>query len=93
MHGALRAIRNFPQAAVPLHLRNAPTKIMQEAGYGDGYVYPHDLTGAVDPGSSFLPDELLSVTLYEPSDRGYELRIKERIEHLRELRTAATKER
>lgn len=89
MHGALRAIRNFPQAVVPLHLRNAPTKIMQEAGYGDGYVYPHDLTGAVDPSRSFLPDELLSVTLYEPSDRGYELRIRERIEHLRALRAAA----
>lgn len=93
MHGALRAIRNFPHAAVPLHLRNAPTKIMQEAGYGDGYVYPHDLTGAVDASSSFLPDELLSVTLYEPSERGYELRIKERVEHLRTVRAAAVKDR
>lgn len=86
MHGAVRAIRNFPRASVPLHLRNAPTKMMQEAGYGEGYLYPHDLHGAVDVSSSFLPEEISTLSLYEPSDRGYELRIQERMNYLKALR-------
>jgi putative ATPase len=86
MHGAIKAIRNFPRASVPLHLRNAPTNIMQEAGYGEGYLYPHDLNGAVDATSNFLPEEISALTLYEPSDRGYELRIQERMNQLKALR-------
>ncbi len=89
MHAALRAIRNFPRASVPLHLRNAPTPLMRDAGYGEGYVYPHDMIGAVDVMSSFLPEELGVGPMYEPSERGYELRIRERMEQLNVLRHEA----
>jgi putative ATPase len=89
MHAALRAIRNFPRASVPIHLRNAPTPLMRDAGYGEGYVYPHDMIGAVDVMSSFLPEELGAGPMYEPSERGYELRIRERMEQLKVLRNEA----
>jgi putative ATPase len=63
---------------VPLHLRNAPTKFMKSIGYGKGYKYAHDYEDAhVD--QQHLPDELVGTRFYEPTDRGYERTIKERI--------------
>ena len=69
--------------AVPMKLRNAPTKLMKEEGYGEGYKYAHDFEGGVVPGESYLPDELAGALLYEPTDRGEELRIKERLAKIR----------
>ena len=67
---------------VPLHIRNAPTKLMKEWGYGKGYQYAHNHEGAqVD--QQHLPDELEGRRYYEPTDRGIEARIKERLETLR----------
>ena len=61
---------------VPLHLRNAPTPMMKGLGYGKDYRYPHDFEGAL-VAQSYLPDELEEKIYYEPSQRGYEIRIRE----------------
>jgi putative ATPase len=67
--------RNDP---VPLHLRNAPTSLMQELGYGKGYKYAHDFDGAVVAQQN-LPDRIAGHKFYEPSDRGYEADIAKRL--------------
>jgi len=72
-HGALE---------VPLHLRNAPTKLMKEMGYGEGYRYPH-AEGGHASGVSYLPSELAERRYYEPKDVGFEARIKARLAKLR----------
>ncbi len=69
--------------AVPMKLRNAPTRLMKEEGYGEGYRYAHDYDDGVVPGERYLPDELSEVVLYEPTPRGEEGRIAERLARLR----------
>ena len=81
---ALQAVERFPTAAVPLHLRNAETKLMKGLGYGEGYRYPHEESDAFAVGVRYLPDEVAIGPLYEPSDRGNEKTIKERQAWLRE---------
>jgi putative ATPase len=71
--------------AVPLHIRNAPTRLMKDLGYGKGYQYAHDFEEAYIP-QDYLPDELKGETFYIPTDRGYEKVIKERIKQWRKLR-------
>ena len=83
MHAALEAIGRHPRATVPLHLRNAPTDLMKELGYGKNYQYPHDCEGAFAPGVQYLPDELAGEVFYEPSDRGLEAKISEKLKILR----------
>ena len=68
---------------VPLRLRNAPTKLMQGLGYGKGYRYAHDEEGAYAAGERYFPDAMAKVTWYEPTDRGLEARIREKLEALR----------
>lgn len=78
MNKVLDLIRENPVSPVPLHLRNAPTKLMKEIGYGQGYQYPHNYDdGFVDMNN--LPDELAGQRFYEPKDAGYEKIIKERL--------------
>jgi putative ATPase len=72
--------RNDP---VPLHLRNAPTKLMKEVGYGAGYRYAHDYEGGLVAQQN-LPDALKDRVYYEPTDRGTEAKIRERIREIRE---------
>ncbi len=86
-YGAVKAeVGERPNLQIPLQLRNAPTKLMREAGYGDGYRYAHDEPGGVAPMES-LPDELVGKTrFYRPTDRGWEARIRERLEELEKLR-------
>lgn len=67
---------------VPLHLRNAPTKLMKELGYGAGYRYDHDEGGHAQ-GQQFLPDKLKNTLFYEPTERGLEAKIAERLRSLR----------
>lgn len=67
---------------VPLHIRNAPTKLMKEWGYGKGYQYAHDFEGGV-VNQQHLPDELEGRRYYEPTDRGIEARIKAKLDELR----------
>jgi len=82
MHAAIEAIKQHPKIGVPIHLRNAPTKVMKSIGYGADYEYPHAHEGAFVAGVSYLPDELKGEKFYDPSDRGYEKTIKERLKLL-----------
>lgn len=77
--------------AVPLHLRNAPTKLMQELGYGHAYRYAHDEPEAYAAGETYFPDELAPPPrFYTPTPRGLEQKISEKLAHLAAL-DAATK--
>jgi putative ATPase len=64
---------------VPLKLRNAPTSLMKDEGYGQGYQYAHDHAAGFVPGETYLPDELVGQTLYAPTGEGYEQTLKERL--------------
>ena len=70
---------------VPLHLRNAPTKLMQNLDYGKDYRYAHNEEGAYAAGEQYLPDGLEEVKFYEPTNRGLEGKISEKLAHLAEL--------
>lgn len=83
MHMVLDEIKQNPKSEVPLHLRNAPTKLMKELDYGKGYKYPHDYDEAYVADTQYLPDEIKSSKFYEPSDRGYEKVISERLNWLK----------
>jgi putative ATPase len=74
---------------VPLHLRNAPTKLMKQLDYGSGYRYAHDEPEGFAAGERYLPEGLESLRLYEPVRRGLELRIGERLEELRRMNEAS----
>jgi putative ATPase len=78
-HGAL---------PVPLHLRNAPTPLMRKLGYGEDYRYPHDSAGAINE-QRYMPAELGERRYYEPSERGYETRLREYLERARLARKGA----
>ncbi len=80
---AKRFVADHPTDEVPLHLRNAPTKLMKEEGFGKEYRYAHDYPDAFVPGEKYFPDSLESVTFYEPVDRGLEIRIGEKLRDLR----------
>jgi putative ATPase len=82
-HKARELVREHGALAVPKKLRNAVTPLMKEEGYGEGYKYAHSFEGAVVPGETYLPDELVGTVVYEPTERGEELRIKERLAALR----------
>jgi putative ATPase len=73
--------RNDP---VPMHLRNAPTKLMKESGYGKGYRYAHDFEGGVI-GQQNLPDNLEGRRYYEPSGRGFERELAERLASVQDV--------
>jgi putative ATPase len=73
---------------VPLHIRNAPTKLMKDLGYGKDYRYDHDEAEAHAAGQQFLPDRLAGTVFYEPAPRGLEIKIAEK---LHQLRTANNK--
>lgn len=81
-YGAVkRELRNRPALAIPMAIRNAPTDLMKESGYGRGYRYAHDEPGAVAD-LQCLPDELNNATFYRPSGHGWELRIRERMKEI-----------
>lgn len=69
---------------VPLRLRNAPTKLMKNLGYGDGYRYAHDEEGGYAVGETYFPDDMKVQRFYAPVDRGMEAKIKEKLDLLRE---------
>jgi putative ATPase len=78
-------IRDDKSRLVPEHLRNAPTKLMKELGYGREYRYAHDEPGAYAAGENYFPDDMKQPVFYEPTSFGLEAKIKERLDHLREL--------
>jgi putative ATPase len=77
--------------AVPLHLRNAPTKLMKELNYGKEYRYAHDEPEAYAAGEQYFPDEMSPMKFYEPTPRGLEGKIGDKLAHLRELDRKAGK--
>jgi putative ATPase len=79
------AISRTGTLPVPLHIRNAPTRLMKELGYGKGYLYAHDFQDAYIP-QDYLPDALEGQSYYLPTDRGYEKIIRERMEQWKKLR-------
>lgn len=85
-------IREDGTRPVPMYLRNAPTKLMDELGYGDGYRYAHDEAGAFAAGEVYLPEGLEGMRWYEPTDRGLEIKIGEKLARLRELNEQAAKQ-
>ncbi|WP_461480637.1 replication-associated recombination protein A [Porticoccus sp.] len=78
-------VKQMPTYDVPLHLRNAPTKLMKELDYGAEYRYAHDEPGAFAPGENYFPRELQGTRYYFPSERGLEKQIAEKLDRLREL--------
>lgn len=76
---------------VPLHLRNAPTKLMKALDYGKEYRYAHNEPDAYAAGESYVPDDMQPVRFYEPTPRGLEGKIGEKLAHLRELDKQAKK--
>jgi len=80
---AMEDARNSGSLEVPLHLRNAPTRFMEEQGYGDGYRYAHDETDAFAAGVDYFPEGLKAREYYHPVDRGLEIKIAQKLEHLR----------
>ena len=70
---------------VPMHLRNAPTRLMKDLDYGKGYRYAHDEEGGFAAGESYLPDGMTSPGFYRPVERGLEIRIAEKLRQLRQL--------
>jgi putative ATPase len=82
-------VQQSPSFEVPLHLRNAPTKLMKEMGHGDGYRYAHNEPGAYAAGERYLPVELAGQQFYQPSDRGLEKQLQEKMNYLWQLDQAA----
>lgn len=78
----LADIKDMPDYDVPMYLRNAPTKLMEELGCKKGYRYAHDEAGAYAAGESFLPPEIRDKQWYTPNDRGFEQQIAKKMEYL-----------
>ena len=78
-------IRKQGSLEVPVHLRNAPTRLMKELGHGQAYRYAHDEPEAYAAGEHYFPDEMPAPHYYQPVPRGLEIRIAEKLAHLREL--------
>jgi putative ATPase len=83
-YGAVAAeVAEGSNPPVPLHLRNAPTRLMKEVGYGEGYVYAHDTPDGL-AGMTCLPDDLAGTVYYTPGRRGYEVELAARLEQIRQ---------
>jgi len=77
-------VKSLPEYPVPLHIRNAPTKLMEQLGYGDGYLYPHDFSDAIVK-QEYFPKQMKNKHYYHPTDRGHEKRLKEFMEKVRKI--------
>ena len=90
--GAARAfVKQDTTRPVPLHLRNAPTRLMKQLDYGKGYRYAHDEEGAFAAGERYLPDGMAAQQFYQPVPRGLEIRIGEKLDELRRRNQAAVR--
>jgi putative ATPase len=79
---AMEDARKHGSLDVPMHLRNAPTRLMKDLGYGEKYRYAHDEAGAVASGEKYFPDDMSPVKYYHPVPRGLEIRIGEKLEEI-----------
>jgi putative ATPase len=88
---AKRDVAEYGTQDVPMHIRNAPTKLMKQLGYGIGYQYDHDVAGGVALDQTGFPDAMGERVYYQPTDAGMEARLKEKLDRLRAARAAALK--
>ncbi|MGB5258821.1 MAG: replication-associated recombination protein A [Woeseiaceae bacterium] len=79
---AMQDARERGSLEVPMHLRNAPTRLMKDLGYGEKYRYAHDEEGAIASGESYFPDDMSPVKYYHPVPRGLEIRIREKLDDI-----------
>ncbi len=84
-NAAMSDARQSGSLGVPVHLRNAPTKLMKSLDYGKEYRYAHNEPEAYAAGENYFPEELQGRHYYQPVDRGLEIKIKEKLKHLKEL--------
>ncbi len=84
-------VREFGTADVPMHLRNAPTRLMKELGYGQGYQYDHDAEGGIALDQTAFPEVVGERVYYRPVDRGLEIKLREKLDGLRAARADAVK--
>ncbi|THA08637.1 replication-associated recombination protein A [Rodentibacter pneumotropicus] len=90
---AKQQAKSLPDYDVPPHLRNAPTNLMKDLGFGEEYRYAHDEPNAYAAGENYFPEELKDTQYYFPTNRGMEIQIKEKLERLREQDKSAVKKR
>ena len=84
-NAAMKDVKHHGSYEVPIHLRNAPTKLMKQLGYGKRYRYAHDEPQAYAAGECYFPDDMPERHYYAPSERGLEGKIREKLAHLRTL--------
>lgn len=92
-NAVVKDVRSMPSHDVPLHLRNAPTKLMKEQDYGAEYRYAHDEPEGFAAGENYFPEALKDKQYYQPVERGLELKIAEKLRHLRSLNKASAIQR
>jgi putative ATPase len=85
-------VREYGTQEVPLHIRNAPTRLMKQLGYGKGYQYDHDVEGGIALGQTGFPDAMGERVYYQPVGRGLEIKLKEKLDALRSAREAARRD-
>ncbi|PAR32053.1 replication-associated recombination protein A [Vibrio metoecus] len=90
---ALSDAHNLPEFEVPPHLRNAPTRLMKDLGYGEGYRYAHDEPGAYAAGECYFPPEMSGTRYYQPTQRGLETKIAEKLAYLADLNAKSPQKR
>ena len=88
---AMQDARESGSLEVPMHLRNAPTRFMEEQGYGEGYRYAHDESDGFAAGVDYFPEALAGREYYQPVERGLEIKIAEKLARLRRLNREAAK--
>ena len=95
VYAAYNAVRAFVQSdgsrPVPMHLRNAPTRLMKELGHGQHYRYAHDEPDAYAAGQSYLPEGMKEPQWYQPVPRGLEIQIADKLAQLRQRDSEAGK--
>jgi putative ATPase len=82
---AMADVRSMPSFEVPMHLRNAPTELMKQLQYGKDYRYSHNEEGGYAAAENYFPEEITDKQYYFPTDRGLEVKIAEKLNHLRSL--------
>jgi len=82
---AMRDVKASGSMEVPLHLRNAPTELMADLGYGEGYRYAHDEPEAYAAGEDYFPEEMPPQAYYQPVPRGLEIKIQQKLDYLKQL--------
>ena len=93
-YNAARAlIRDDSSRPVPVHLRNAPTKLMKELGFGREYRYAHDEAAAYAAGENYFPDDMPRPNFYQPTEYGLEAKIRAKLAELRALDEAARRKK